>query len=46
MKPDIRNRSHLLGKTLRLLGLSCCVMMTSIVSAEPTLDQVLPPFVP
>ncbi|MHA3097450.1 TolC family protein [Acinetobacter brisouii] len=44
MKPDIRNRSHLLGKTLRLLGLSCCVMMTSIVSAEPTLDKVLPPF--
>lgn len=44
MKPDIGNQSHLLGKTLRLFGFSCCVMITSIVSAEPTLDQVLPPF--
>lgn len=43
MKPEIATQPHLLGKALRLLGLGCCVMITSIVSAEPTLDQVLPP---
>ena len=42
MKPEIATQPHLLGKTLRLLGLGCCVMMTSVVSAEPALDQVLP----
>ncbi|MGB9191229.1 TolC family protein [Acinetobacter sp.] len=42
MKPEIATQPHLLGKALRLLGLGCCVMMTSVVSAEPALDQVLP----
>ena len=43
MKPEIATQPHLLGKALGLLGLGCCVMMTSVVSAEPALDQVLPP---
>ena len=42
MKPEIATQPRLLGKALRLLGLGCCVMMTSVVSAEPALDQVLP----
>ena len=43
MKPEIATQPRLLGKALRLLGLGCCVMMASVVSAEPALDQVLPP---
>ncbi|RZG66951.1 TolC family protein [Acinetobacter wuhouensis] len=42
MKPEIATQPRLLDKALRLLGLGCCVMMTSVVSAEPALDQVLP----
>ena len=42
MKPEIATQPRLLGKALRLLGLGCCMMMTSVVSAEPALDQVLP----
>jgi hypothetical protein len=34
MKPKIITQPHMLGKVFRLLGLSYCLMMTSVASAD------------
>jgi cobalt-zinc-cadmium efflux system outer membrane protein len=43
MKPKIITQPHMLGKVFRLLGLSYCLMMTSVASADTPLDPILPP---
>lgn len=40
---QIRTQPFLLSKMLRLLGLGCCLAVTQVSWAEPSLDPVLPP---